>query len=92
MIFIAERQTAGSSRIAVTKYQRWLTEAREQLFDQIEYAPILSNTIYPDLFSYASALQETLFRKLKAKATKTIGACLERRASEVFVFYQEATQ
>ncbi|MCA1597617.1 MAG: hypothetical protein LC769_01120, partial [Chloroflexi bacterium] len=41
---------------------------------------------------YANALEESLFRKVKAGGAQRVAALLTRRATPHFIFYQEATQ
>ncbi len=93
VIFLSE---AGQKRedisLATTRYQRWLTEAREYLFANFEFARITTEPIYPDHFpKSASALQETIFAKIKKKSNHKVADVLNGRETKHYVFYQEAT-
>jgi hypothetical protein len=83
----------NSNGLATARYQRWATEVRGSLFAQLEYARILGELIYPGQFpKYANAVEEALFRKVKAKGEQTVAAVLSRRETKHFIFYQEATR
>jgi hypothetical protein len=94
VVFLSEApDELGKVKLATTRYQRWMTEARPCLFSQIEYAQITEDTIFPDLFpKFAGSLEESAFRKIKANGTQSVGASLHHEVSRHFIFYQEATQ
>ncbi len=93
VIFLSEiYKNSSDVSLYTSRYQRWLTEIRQDLFNQIQYAKILGETIYPDQFpKYASAVQESYFRKVKAISKLSVASILKRQETKHFIFYQEAT-
>jgi len=84
---------AKAPELFTTRYQRWATEVRQNLFAQIEYARLVGQPLFPNVFpKYTNDLQEELFRRLKEKACQKIADCLSGRETKDFIFYQEATQ
>jgi hypothetical protein len=84
---------AEGAQLFTTRYQRWPTEVRQNLFAQIEYAKLVGKPLFPNVFpKYANDLQEELFARLNEKAYQKIADCLSRRETKDFIFYQEATQ
>jgi hypothetical protein len=94
VIFLSQSHgSETSSSLLTTRYQRWATEVRQNLFPQIEYARVDGGVIVPDTFpKYASDTQVQLFRRVKERSTQTISASLSSRETRSFIFYQEATQ
>jgi Eco57I restriction-modification methylase len=81
------------SFLATTRYQRWLSEARPYLFKQLEYSRLVDNPLFPDQFpKYAGAIEESIFRKVKAIAHQPMAFELSHLPTDHFIFYQEATQ
>jgi hypothetical protein len=94
VIFLSQsHDSETTSSLLTTRYQRWATEVRQNLFPQIEYAHVDGGVIVPDTFpKYASDTQVQLFRRVKERSTQTISASLSSRETKSFIFYQEATQ
>ncbi|MBA3946275.1 MAG: SAM-dependent methyltransferase [Herpetosiphonaceae bacterium] len=94
VIFIAQlSKDTTSTVLATTRYQRWSSEARSYLFDQVEYTVMRGTLVHPGTFpKYASPIEETVFRKLRAKGQLTIDTLLSYKGMEHFIFYQEATR
>ena len=94
MIFLSGAPRAnGHLSLATTRYHRWPTDARTQLFAKVEFAHVEQEPLYPDHFpKSASDLQESVFAKLKALSTGTVGGLVSKGVSDAFIFYQEATQ
>ncbi len=93
-IFIAQAgKPSNSTKLIVSRYQRWASQVRDYLFYQIEYAEVLGKLIYADQFpKYANHIQESLFSKITASSKSTVGNLTAKQESGGFIFYQEATQ
>lgn len=92
VIYLSESCETRNHRLFTTRYQRWATEVRANLFFQIEYANLVGQPLYPGAIpKYATDLQEALFRRLKAKGDKSISDYLAEKDTKEFIFYQEAT-
>jgi hypothetical protein len=93
-IFIAQAEKrSDSTKLIVSRYQRWASQVRDYLFYQIEYAEILGSLIYADQFpKYANRIQEALFSKITASSKGIVGDLTAKQESDDFIFYQEATQ
>lgn len=94
VIFISQggRNTKSTAALATMRYQRWITEARPDLFARLSYAPLSKETIYPDQFpKYASNIEEAIFQKVKLKGSQ-VGIFLAHQPTDNFIFYQEAAQ
>jgi len=93
-IFISQGgMKPSSTSLATTRYQRWFTEARPNLFEQLEYTQLSKDTLYPDQFpKYAGSIEESIFDKVKTKGRQVVARVLEPQPTEKFIFYQEATQ
>jgi hypothetical protein len=94
VIFLSQsRDSEAASSLLTTRYQRWATEVRQNLFPQIEYAHVDSGAIFPDTFpKYASDTHALLFRRVKERSTQSVRVALSTRETKHFIFYQEATQ
>lgn len=91
-IFISAAQQVSPPVRAVTRYQRWPTEARDFLFPQLEYVPLTGQRPYPDLHAkVVSPAHQQVLAKLAKPGRGTIGG-LASAESKHFIFYQEATQ
>lgn len=94
VIFLSQgKNDKNHTEIATSRYQRWLTNTRENLFKIIEYAelegePLLSNQ-FP---KYANQIEENLFHNLTKKVNQVVATFCSRNATEHFIFYQEATR
>jgi len=92
-IFFSEAPSSKGTTLYTARYQRWPTEARPNLFAQLEFARHSGEAILPGLFpKYASDLEVSIFAKVKARSDTTFGESLSPKATRHFVFYQEATQ
>jgi hypothetical protein len=79
--------------IATTKYQRWTTEVRENIFPLLDYTKIVEKHIYPDQFpKYASKLEASVFDKVQASQKHKAGLAFRQHSNGLFIFYQEATR
>ncbi len=94
VIFISRSSRTNDSPVLfTTRYQRWPTVARPDLFTQLEFTRILSQPIYSDHFpKYATAGEESLFQKVKSVGKQPLSRLSSRSRIIHFIFYQEATQ
>ena len=95
VIFIAQSEAPASKRhlLLTSRYQRWHTVARSQLFSQIQYARHRSPPIIDGIFPKCSAdLERSVFQRMKTTANQTISHFMSKAGTSHFVFYQEATQ
>jgi len=73
-------------------YKRWATEVREYLFPTLRYTIIDRQQIQDDQFpKTASHLQLSAFQKVTNRAAQSLRDYVNRRSTDYFVFYQEAT-
>ncbi len=92
VIFHAADETHGEARVLTTKYQRWYTDARAHLFGTLEYADSSAPAIVGEVFpKYGSALEAQVFASVARAADSSLGLHVQRRHTQHFVFYQEAT-
>jgi hypothetical protein len=94
VIFLSAAPWPGRAPVlATTRFHRWPTEAREHLFAQLEFAHCVQEPLFPDHFpKSASDLQESIFAKLRLKATDVVASVLNQSPTDHFIFYQEATE
>ena len=94
VIFISQGYKDGEpvSR-ATTRYQRWFTHTRDNLFAKLEYVKVTGAVVYPNLFpKYANSLEARVFERVKSQGKQLLGVYFNRRKMEHFIFYQEAMQ
>ncbi len=94
VIFLSQSPAPSTTpTLLTTRYQRWATEVRENLFEQVEYACLVGRPLFAGLFpKYAGEIQESLFRRVGEKGAPRIAEFQSKRETGDFVFYQEATQ
>lgn len=94
VIFISKSKNSRDVlTLSTTRYQRWPTEARGYLFQELEYAKLSSEPLYAGLFpKYANATQNSLFGKIKKKGRQAVAVTLTQQKTKHFIFYQEATR
>ncbi|HZO71935.1 MAG TPA: DNA methyltransferase [Ktedonobacteraceae bacterium] len=94
-IFISQGYNrAASLAIATTRYQRWATEARSNIFFLLEYAQITGEPMFSGQFpKYTNNTEDSLFKKIQTKKAQLINPISASLKTETnFIFYQEATQ
>ena len=93
VIFLSQAPMADKNpALYTTRYQRWATEVRKNLFTQIEFAHLIGEPICAGAFpKYASDLQEALFRRVQKLGTQDLAKSVAHKNSKEYVFYQEAT-
>ncbi len=92
-IFLSEGSKHSDSFMWTTRYQRWPTVMRPLLFSQFEYAQSEDAILYSGLFpKFASILEASIFEKVRDHSDRSINTLCAIRATNSYVFYQEATQ
>lgn len=82
-----------ATNLWVSRYQRWPTVLREELFRQVQYTGVRSNKIYPDQFpKYPASLLAEVFESKCVNGVAPLGLNVAGSAKPHFVFYQEAMQ
>lgn len=87
-------QRGPDRKVFSTRYHRWPSSARSQLFSCMEYAPVATvSSIFPDRIpKLPSMVAVEVFRKVGQDAMQALGLSLSPSTSSHFIFYQEATQ
>lgn len=86
-------KTGDACQIWSTKYQRWPTEMRSALFSVLQYTRVTAELLYADQFpKYAHATVNAIFARVQSEGGETVGQLLQKRQTDRFIFYQEATQ
>ena len=76
-----------------TRYQRWPTECRPHVFQQLDYTAVGGGLIHPGRIpKYSGRTQAELFAKIAECKTTAIETLVSRQETTHFIFYQEATQ
>ncbi len=92
-IWFSAGSSSHATHLSSTRYQRWNSEAREFLFDKLEFATGVAGTIFPELIpKYDQSLHARVFDLVKSKSSKRIADAITPSARKHFCFYQEATQ
>lgn len=94
VIFLSQnRNSAANTTLFTSRYQRWASSVRTNLFAQIEFAKLLAEPLFPGAFpKNANAVEESLFHRVKERGKQAISEFLSKRQTPDFVFYQEATR
>lgn len=91
-IFIAK---CGNKRWGTwtTKYHRWPSACRSTLLSNIQYVVEADNVDPSRVVAKHAAVQSSaIFKKITQSGTKSLGFFRSKRATDHFVYYQEATQ
>ncbi len=76
-----------------TRYHRWPSEARPELFATLSYVANRSGNLFPDRFPKTSSeTMSSVFRSVAKPEMQPLGLAFSNSATDHFVFYQEATQ
>lgn len=94
IIFLSKgRHDDQPSEVLTSRYQRWATVSRDNLFSTFELAKLEDGVLDTHQFpKYANDLQNTVFRKVKQNAKQAVAAFSTGNPTEAYIFYQEATQ
>lgn len=95
-IFNSLRSPSGAepSSLFCTKYHRWASAARQDLFSVLVFVPVtLIKSMLADRFpKLPSEVASGLFEKLGRPEMQALGLAFSTRPTDHFIFYQEATQ
>lgn len=84
---------SGPANAYFSKYQRWSTEARANIFPTLQYQSAERERLFPDQFAKSgSAQSNAIIRKLDSPGLLAMGTTFSKQSTKDFVFYQEATQ
>ncbi len=80
--------------IFVTRYQRWYTEARSTLFDNLDFVRLKNALhIFDDQYpKFADSEFESVMANALRASSQNIGTKRSAKPTKHFIFYQEATQ
>lgn len=79
--------------VLTTRYNRWASEVRDTLFKNVEFTHIADAHLFPGQFPKLGApVHAVVFKKIFACDTGPVQRVLATRATDRFIFYQEATQ
>lgn len=93
VVFTCQRTASSVVPEFVSRYQRWPTEFRSNLFPLVGYAPNTTRKLFGDLFAkIGSCNAASVKKKLESSTQKVLGVILSPSATKYFIFYQEATQ
>ena len=93
VVFTCQKAVAGAVSEFVSRYQRWPTEFRPNLFPLVGYASNGDRKLFSDLFAkIGSSTASSVKKKLESSAQKVLGVSFSPRITKNFIFYQEATQ
>lgn len=93
-IFVArKRRMQEGVEVLTTRYNRWASEVRDTLFKNVEFTHIADAHLFPGQFPKLGApVHAATFKKIFACNTGPVQGVLAARATDCFIFYQEATQ
>jgi hypothetical protein len=92
-IFVGrKRQEPCDTSFFTTRYNRWATEARETLFQNLEFTPVTDAKLLRGQFPKLSPRHITIFSKVFRHDKSPVQVALSKQVTKDFIFYQEATQ
>lgn len=85
---------AEPSFLFCTKYHRWPSANREELFSTCQFFPVLPiKALFPDRFAKLPCeTSSRLFQKVGQPEMQPLGLAFSKQTTNDFIFYQEATQ
>jgi len=93
VVFTCQKASAGVASEFVSRYQRWPTEFRPNLFPLVGYASNGDRKLFGDLLAkIGSDTAASVKKKLELAAHKVLGVTFSPGVTKNFIFYQEATQ
>jgi hypothetical protein len=93
VVFTCQKAAGVAVSEFVSRYQRWPTEFRPNLFPLVGYASNSTRKLFGDLFAkIGSSTAASVKRKLESSAQKVLGVTLSPGVTKNYIFYQEATQ
>lgn len=92
-IFNYSKHTGAKSTLYASRYLRWATDARSNIFPTLEFNAGERNNIFADQFAkVGSEAGGSVCAKLDLPTLKALGTTIARKPTEHFIFYQEATR
>ena len=94
VIMVAQSGTSPqTSTLHTSRYQRWHTAARGQLFQKIQYTTPSDDLYFVGTFPKTdSTLEGRIFARLKEASDCQVASLRSKQRTKAFLFYQEATQ
>jgi hypothetical protein len=86
-------KNSGPAEVHCSRYQRWPTDARSNIFPVLEYESTERERLFSDQFAKSGSAQSAaIIRKLDAAGLLALGTTFSKQNTKDFVFYQEATR
>jgi len=95
VIFVSKGRSSslGEEQMFVTRYHRWPSVSRSQLFGCIRFTRLSPGAdAYGQFPKIASDLGRSVLRKVQGEQRQVLGTLVSRQSTKFRVFYQEATQ
>jgi hypothetical protein len=94
VIFVSRKRSNESPfRFATTKYNRWTTNTRDTLFQNLEFTRLQEQDIFQQKFpKLASRIHRSVFSKVIKHKKSPIELLRSDTVRNTFIFYQEATR
>jgi hypothetical protein len=92
IFLISGAPQASMAQLLTTKYQRWYSEARQFIYEQLDHTPVYSILIDGTFPKYGSALEDSLLAKTRDVCTLRLKYFVLQRRTDHFIFYQESMQ
>jgi hypothetical protein len=92
VVFTCQKSASGDASEFVSRYQRWPTEFRPNLFPLVGYASNGHRKLFADLFAKVGSSTATSIKKKLESSAKVLGVTFSPGVTKDFIFYQEATQ
>jgi len=92
-IFNYSKRNGANSTLYASRYVRWATDARSNIFPTLEFISGERNNLFSDQFAkVGSEAGGSVCAKLDLPTLKALGTAIARKPTENFIFYQEATR
>jgi hypothetical protein len=94
VIFVSrKRMNHAPFEFATTKYNRWTTDTRDTLFDNLEFTRLEDSSLFQERFpKLASPINGSAFSKIFKHQNSPIELLRSEAARDHYIFYQEATR
>lgn len=82
----------SQAQLLTTKYQRWYSEARQFMYEQLDHtsvSAVLVDGVFP---KYGSTFEDSLLSKTQMVSTRRLKHFIQPKKTDHFIFYQEAMQ
>ena len=92
-IFNYSKRNGANSTLYASRYLRWATDARSNIFPTLEFISGERNNLFSDQFAkVGSEAGGSVCSKLDLPTLKALGTAIAKKPTEDFIFYQEATR